>query len=108
MVLSDVQTLLTKAAEKVELEQRGRKVVGLKIRDEIGVGVGKRQVAFADRHERRQMVDRGCQQLELWKCPRGPGFSKCGRRLTPGGDGSGGSLAGIATVSRSSAVSGVE
>ncbi len=74
MILPDAQALLAKAGEKVEFKQPGREVAGLKIRDEIGVRIGKGEIAFADRHERRQMADRGRQQVEFRRCPARSGL----------------------------------
>ena len=82
MILPDAQPLFAKAGEKVEFEQPGGEVTGLKIRDEIGVGIGKGEIAFADRHQRRPMADRARQQIELLGCPARPGLQQ--KRVSPG------------------------
>ena len=69
MVLPDDQALLAEAGEKVEFEETRVEFVGLQIGDEIGVGVGKRELAFADSHECRQMAYRAGEKLKLGRTP---------------------------------------
>ncbi len=76
MLLPDDQPLLAEAGKKVEFEEAGREIVGLQIGDEIGIRVGKREVAFADCHQRREMADRARQQVELRRCPSRPGLQQ--------------------------------
>ena len=85
MLLPDDQALLAEAGKKIEFEEAGREIAGLQIGDEIGIRIGKREVAFADRHQRREMADRARQQVELRRCASRSGLqqkrpSPCARR----------------------------
>lgn len=65
MVLPDDQALLAEAGEQIEFEEPGGEVVGLKVADEIGVRIGKREIAFAGRHEGGQMAHGAGKKLEF-------------------------------------------
>ena len=65
IVLVDRQALLAKTGEKVEFEEPGGEIVGLKIVDEIGIGIRKREITFSDGHQGRQVTDRARQQVKL-------------------------------------------
>jgi len=45
MLLSDEQALLAETGKELEFEEARREIVGLQISDEVGVRIGKCQVA---------------------------------------------------------------